>query len=176
MKKADSPATIEKLLQNDPTARARFLGPDERGLTTIIKADNAAIRRRGLTHARVAKCLLALRHAGWVGQGDPVSVPPHFEVRVDAARGKLSCPFGDSGSFAKVNTTVRNLERGTEITFTDLNIHLIAKHGFYEGRGAPFRLDPGQLVDVLEMDLFNLRPQYGRVPSAPLRPSARPDS
>lgn len=155
MKKADALKAIEKVLQNDPTARERFLGPDDRGLTAILKADNDAIKRRGLTNARIAERLLALRQAGWSGQGDPVSVPPHFEVRVDAARGSLTCPFGDAGSFAKVNTTVRNLERGTEITFSDLHIHLIAEHGFYEGRGTLFRLEPEQLTDVLELGKSN---------------------
>ena len=70
---------------------------------------------------------------------------------MDAARGTLPCPFGDQASFAKVNTTVHNLESGKEITFTDLNLHLIAAHGFYEGRGAQFRLNPEQLMDTLEM-------------------------
>ena len=151
MKKADSQKAIEKVLQNNPTAREGFLGRDERGLAAILQADDEAIRRRGLTHAHIAQHLLALRQAGWVGLGEPVPVPPHFEVCVDAARGTLPCPFGDQGSIAKVNTTVHNLESGKEITFTDLNIHLIAAHGFYEGHGAQFRLDPEQLMDTLEM-------------------------
>jgi len=151
MKKANSLKAIEKVLQNDPSTRERFLGPDERSLAAILRADDEAVQRHGLTHARIAQRLLALRQAGWEGLGEPVSVPPHFEVCVDTARGKLPCPFGDPGSFAKVNTTVRNLKRGTEITFTDLNIHLIAAHEFYEGRGAPFRLDPEQVIDTLEM-------------------------
>ncbi|MDD5677925.1 MAG: hypothetical protein PHW60_08035 [Kiritimatiellae bacterium] len=151
MKKTDVPNAIEQTLRQASATREGFLGPDSRSLAAILRADDKAVRQRGLTHARIAKQLLALRQAGWKGLGELVSVPPHFEVRVDAARGKLPCPFGDPGSFAKVNTTVCNLERGTEITFTDLNIHLIAIHGFYEGRGAPFRLDPEQLMDTLEM-------------------------
>ena len=151
MKKADILNPIEQRLRDNTATREGFLGPDDQSLAAILRADDAAVRRRGLTHARIAQRLLALRQAGWEGLDEPVSVPPHFEVCVDAVRGKLSCPFGDPGSFAKVNTTVRNLKRGTKITFTDLNIHMIAAHGFYEGRGAPFRLDPKQLMDTLEM-------------------------
>ena len=151
MQKKNSLDAPEQTLCQASATRAGFLGSDERSLAAILKADDAAVRRRRLTHARIARRLLALRQAGWEGLGEPVPVPPHFEIRVDAARGKLSCPFGDPGSFAKVNTTVHNLESGKEITFTDLNIHLIAAHGFYEGRGAPFRLDPEQLIDTLEM-------------------------
>ena len=151
MKKKNSLDALEQTLHQTSATREGFLGPDDRSLSAILQADDEAVRRRGLTHARIAQRLLGLRQAGWEGLGEPVGVPPHFEVCVDAARGKLPCPFGDPGSFAKVNTTVRNLKRGTEITFTDLNIHLIAAHGFYEGRGAPFRLEPKQLMDVLEL-------------------------
>lgn len=151
MQKKQSPKTLEQILRQTDTTGAAFLEPDERSLATILRTDDKVVRRRRLTHARIAKRLMALRQAGWEGLGEVVCVPPHFEVSVDAARGKLSCPFGDPGSFAKVNTTVRNLARGTEITFTDLHIHLIAAHGFYEGRGAQFRLEPTQLMDVLEL-------------------------
>ena len=151
MQKKYSLDALEHTLRKANASREGFMGRDERSLATILRADEEAIRRRGLTHARIAQHLLALRQAGWEGLGDPVSVPPHFEVCVDAARGKLPCPFGDQGSFAKVNTTVHNLKSGKEITFTDLNIHLIATHGFYEGHGAQFRLDPEQLMDTLEM-------------------------
>ena len=155
MQKKHSLDALEQTLRQASATREGLLGRDERGLAAILQADAEAIRRHGLTHAHIAQHLLALRQAGWEGLGEPVPVPPHFEVRVDAARGTLPCPFGDQGSFAKVNTTVHNLERGKEITFTDLNIHLIAAHGFYEGHDAQFRLDPEQLIDTLEMGKSN---------------------
>lgn len=151
MKKTNSPDTIEQTLRQASASREGFLGSDKRGLAAILRADDQAVRRRGLTRAHIARHLRALRQAGWQGLGEPVSVTPHFEVCVDAARGTLPCPFGDQGSFAKVNTSVHNLASGKQITFSDLNIHLIAKHGFYEGRGAKFRLDPEQLMDTLEI-------------------------
>jgi hypothetical protein len=151
MQKKYSLDVLEQALRQASATREGFLGRDTRGLAAILQADDEAVRRRGLTHAHIAKRLLALRQAGWEGLGNQVPVPPHFEVCVDAARGTLPCPFGDQGSFAKVNTTVHNLESGKEITFTDLNIHLIAKHGFYEGHGAQFRINPGQLMDTLEI-------------------------
>lgn len=142
---------IERTMRQAGAAHNGFLGQDERDLADILQADDAAARRRGLTHARVAQRMLALRQAGWKGLGDTLSVPPHFEVHVDSARGTLPCPFGDQDSTAKVNTTVRNLKSGKSITFTDMNIHLIAAHGFYEGHGSQFRLDPEQLIDTLEI-------------------------
>ena len=151
MQKKHSLDALEQTLRQTSVTREGFLGQDKRSLAAILQADDAVVRKHGLTHARIAQRLRALRQAGWKGLGDPISVPPHLEVSVDAARGTLPCPFGDQGSVAKVNTTVRNLGNGKEITFTDLNIHLIAAHGFYEGHGAPFRLNPKQVMDTLEM-------------------------
>lgn len=152
MQKKHSLDAVEQSLRQSNATSTGFLGPDKRGLAAILQADDEVVRRHGFTHALIAQRLLALRQTGWEGLGEPVSAPPHFEVCVDAARGTLSCPFGDRDLFAKVNTTVRNLASGQKITFSDLNIHLIAAHGFYEGHGAQFRLDPEQLMDMLEMD------------------------
>lgn len=122
-----------------------------RRLAAICRADAIAVQRQGLTNTRIVRRLRALRQAGWDGLGAKVFVPPHFEVCVDAARGTLACPFGDRKAIAKVNTTVRNLATAQEITFSDLHMHLIAAHGFYEAHGTRFRLNPAQLANTLEM-------------------------
>ena len=59
---------------------------------------------------------------------------------------------GEHGRHRKTIVTVRNLRLRKEITFSDLNIHLIAAHGFYEGKGSPFRLEPVELAQVLEIN------------------------
>ena len=33
-----------------------------------------------------------------------------------------------------------------------LNIHMIREHGFYEGKDSPFRVEPLDLIRVLEID------------------------
>ena len=53
--------------------------------------------------------------------------------------------------YGKVNTTVVNKRIGRTITYTDLHIHFIGDHGFYEGMGAPFRLEPEDLIEILEV-------------------------
>jgi len=128
-----------------------FLGHDTRRLIDILIADDAAVQRLGLTHACIAARMQELRDAGAKGLGEPIRVDPHFEVRVDSVRGKLPCPFGDIGLHQKTNTTVQNLETGNSISYTDLNIHMIREHGFYEGKGGTFREDPAHLAEVLEI-------------------------
>ncbi len=131
-------------------AQEGFLGDDRRPLAEIVDEDDAAVRRLGVTHAAIAARMRALRSAGAAGLGGPVAAPPHFEVTVDSFRGRLQCPFGD-GATRKTNIAVLNLALKHEIIYTELAIHMIAAHGFYNGRGSPFRLAPADLAAILEV-------------------------
>lgn len=128
-----------------------FLGDDSRTLTEIIDWDDREVKRLGVTHTDIVTRMAELREAGRRGLGNCVSVPPNFEVRVESVRGKLPCPFGHPGLIRKTFTIVRNLAADKTITFTDINMHMIGEHCFYEGKGGPFRLDPAELVEVLEV-------------------------
>ena len=142
---------IQEQLQPGVITRDGFLGKDRRNLVDILEDDDARVKRMKLTHRQIADRMLELRDAGMRGLGDFISVEPHYEIRVDSVRGKLPCPFGDPGILPKTNITVRNLKKDREIIFTDLHIHLIGSHGFYEGKGSPFRLEPADLADILEI-------------------------
>lgn len=128
-----------------------FLGTDTRKLVDILIDDDAEVRRLGMSHEAIARRMLELKQAGEAGLGEFVTVGEQLEVKVDAVRGKLPCPFGDPGVFGKVNTTVRNKKTKKEVTYTDLHIHMIWAHGFYEGKGSRFRLEPAELIDILEV-------------------------
>ncbi|MBN1835793.1 MAG: hypothetical protein JW820_08075 [Spirochaetales bacterium] len=129
-----------------------FLGTDPRKLIDILVEDDEEVKRLNLTHQGIAQRMIELREAGMQGLGEFIEVAAHFEVRVDSVRGKLPCPFGDPGVFPKTNITVRNLELEREVVFTDLHIHMIYSHGFYEGKGSKFRLEPAVLAAVLEVE------------------------
>jgi len=120
-------------------------------------------RRRAATRADTcAYCpaLACLAPGRMAGLGEPGLYPPFRSMRGRRARHTPVSVWRSRLHAQKVNTTVCNLKSGKEITFTDLNIHLIAKHGFYEGRSAQFRLDPEQLIDTLEM-VNNTKPLNG---------------
>lgn len=140
---------LTRALQPGAIAQEGFMGDDSRALAEILAADQASVTRLRLTHAQIARRLKELRAAGEKGLGNWVGVPPQWEVRVDATRGQLPCPFGDPGLYPKSSITVRNTRLGVEIVYSDLLIHLIEQHGFYEGRGSPFRLDPERIATAL---------------------------
>lgn len=128
-----------------------FLGTDTRHLIDIINADDATVRQMETTHAKIAARMQYFRDAGLPGLGEFIAIEPHFDVRVDSVRGKLPSPFGGPGMYEKVNTTVVNKQLGKQIVFTDLHIHLIRDHGFYQGKGSPYRLEPEDLIVILEV-------------------------
>jgi len=151
MKESPEIRAIMDRMKPGVLSRDGFLGTDRRSLSDILAADQNRVERAGLSHTRIAMRLQELRDLGMAGLGDFVAVPPHFEVRVESVRGKLPCPFGEPGLHAKTNITLRNLRSGGTLTVTDLGIHLMAEHGFYQGEGAIFRLDPDALIDFLEL-------------------------
>lgn len=128
-----------------------FLGTDTRKLIDILNDDDAAVRRSEKTHEQIAQRMQFFRDAGMPGLGEFMSIDDVFDVRVDSVRGKLPSPFGGPGMYDKVNTTVVNKRLGREVTFTDLHIHFVRDHGFYEGKGSLFRLEPHDLIEILEV-------------------------
>ncbi len=152
MKQSPELSIAQKKMRPGVITLYGFLGPDERNLIDILSEDDGAVKRLGLSHERIGRRMEELRDQGKQGLGEFIKVKPYFQVRVEIERGKLPSPFGGPGLHRKTNTTVRNEARGEEITYSDLQIHLIIKNGFYQGKGSIFRLDPATLADVLEIE------------------------
>jgi len=142
---------IEAQMQPGVLTLHGFLGNDSRSLAEILDADEAEVRRLGTTHRKIADRMAYFRDMGKDGLGEFTTVDDHFEVKVDSVRGWIPSPFGGPGLYAKTNTTVKNSSLNRIIIYTDINIHLVGDHGFYEGKGSLFRLEPADLVKVLEI-------------------------
>ncbi len=151
MKQSPLLQQIQEQMKPGVITLSGFLGTDTRNLVEILIDDEAAVRRLGRTHRRIADRMQYFRDCGYEGLGEFITVDGHFEVRVDSVRGKLPSPFGGAKLYRKVNSTVRNTAKGREITFTDLQIHFIRDHGFYEGKGSPFRIEPEEIIEILEV-------------------------
>jgi len=83
------------------------------------------------------------------GLGTWVEIDQSRRAMAEEAKGSIVRPWPHPGRFDKRVTTVRLDGSDRSISWSDLNIHLIAEHGFFEGRGSPFRLDPKQLVEII---------------------------
>ncbi|MDT4762501.1 hypothetical protein [Sphaerochaeta sp. PS] len=128
-----------------------FLGDDKRKLVDIIASDALTVSKHRTTHEAIASRMEWFKELGFTGLGQFITIDERFEVKVETVRGLLPSPFGGPNMYGKVNTTVVNKVKERTIVYTDLHIHFIADYGFFEGKGSPFRLEPEDLIDILEV-------------------------
>ncbi|MBI9108617.1 MAG: hypothetical protein JEZ04_17870 [Spirochaetales bacterium] len=127
-----------------------FLGDDKRDIEQIIEHDAAELEKLGMIPDEVADKLQEIMEKALGGLGDFISLKAGYEAKADSIRGKLPCPFSHPGLFRKTVITVRNAETGEEFLYTDLGIHLIRDHCFFQGKGSPFRIEPVKLQVFLQ--------------------------
>ncbi|MHC1786807.1 MAG: hypothetical protein AB9880_07085 [Christensenellales bacterium] len=135
-------------LQAGKLAKEGFLGGDTRAVEEIIASDAASLQGRGLNPQDLAAAMLSLTRLGLAGMGSWVDTKD-YTVKVEEFMGFMPCPFRDGRRAAKRNTEARSKATGKTLTWTDMGLHLIQAHGFFQGEGSAYRLDPLELADFL---------------------------
>ena len=128
-----------------------YLGRDGRPLAYILDADAETVKRLGVTHGDLAAKMAHLTQTGRRGLGTPVLVDDRLEVSVDEWRGVAVCPWEHKGAYRIGIVTVRNTATGEEIDWTEIQVHLVGEHGFYNGVDSSYRIDPAAMARVLEV-------------------------
>jgi hypothetical protein len=150
MKQTADMQVIQEKMQPGKLTAEGFLGSDTRNLNAILLADQEAVNRMGTTHAEIADKMQSITDIGACMTEALIPMDQTFAVQVDEYMGAIPCPFSDHFNAAKRNTLLKNLTTGAAVHWTDLSMHMIREHGFYEGIGAYFRLDPEYLVPFLK--------------------------
>ena len=149
MKKSPQTKKLEEILRSSKLVAGGFMGSETRSISEVVDSDLAEISRLGLTVELIASRMLEITKTAIPGLGNWIDIDDKRKAQVDEAKGWLVCPWPHPSRFAKRVTTVRLIETGKTIKWSDLNIHLIAEHGFFEGKGAGFRLEPRCLVEMI---------------------------
>ena len=150
MKLTPDEKRIEENMQPGSISANGFLGQDTRNLADIKRSDQMTVERLGLSHQQIADRLRTVTEKGKAGLGSPVTLDEEgLTVTVEDYRGMIPCPFQDRISQDKRLTTCCRLDDGRSLRWSDLNIHMIEAHGFYEGIGSPFRVDPEAVAAIL---------------------------
>ena len=149
MKQTPELAQAERRMGPGIISREGFLGTDSRPLRAIIEEDDSRVAALGLTHAAIAKRLRYFTQAAKARLGAAAVVDNLYQVRIYEVRGKIHCPWDHPGGYDKCVVYFRRLDTGEELTWTDLHIHMVEAHGFYEGAGSTYRLPPAKLKRVL---------------------------
>ena len=127
---------------------AGFIGNDSRSISDIIEADEKTMQKLNLSFDELVSKMRAAMEAAKKGLGDWITIDTNLEARIDEARGRLACPYED-GAFPKINVTVKKKSSEKKIIYSELTIHLIEKHHFFQGSGAVFRNEPADIAQIL---------------------------
>jgi hypothetical protein len=149
MKESPQTRNLEHILRSSKMAAGGFMGCDSRTVAEIIDADAFEVSKSGYTTQQLSTRMQEITDAATRGLGTWIEIDARHQAMVEEARGSIACPWPHLRRFVKRVTTVKHFDSGQTIRWTDLNIHLIAEHGFFEGRGSAFRVEPDKLVKVI---------------------------
>ena len=126
-----------------------FLGADIREWEEIVAADARILGHLGLERSLLVDAL----HTTWTlalqAMGEAVEIAPGVLATCLECRGRIPSPFPGEGTFAKHQVRVVDQASGQFFLLTELGLHLIEHHGFFQGYGSPFRIDPGRAAVML---------------------------
>lgn len=149
MKQTPELATAQENMRPGVISLDGFLGSDMRLLRAILQDDDAVVASMGLDHAAIADRLRYFTTAAKAALGMSAVVDEVYEVRIHEVRGSIHCPWPHPGGYPKNVIYLRRTDTGEEVKWTELQIHLIEVHGFYEGKDSVWRLSPRKLGRVL---------------------------
>ena len=149
MKESPQDKKLDEILRSSKLVAGGFMGVDRREVREIIDADATELAGLDLTREQVAERMQQITDLAKSGLGTWVRIDENLEAKVEEARGWLVCPWPHPGRFAKRITSLRSSRMGPSLSWSDLNIHLIGKHGFFEGKGSRFRIEPKNIVQII---------------------------
>ena len=130
-------------------SRDGFLGTDLRAIEDILDADRAAVAALGITPGELAAALRRIFERATQALGTPARLGARLVAVHREAMGRIPCPFGGCGVFPKGEVEFTDTATGESVLLTALGIHMVAAHGFCQGRGSRYRLDPAVLARLL---------------------------
>jgi len=149
MKQSPQDKKLEELLRSSALVAGGFMGDDTRSVAEVIEADRAVLHKLGANTAMLAQRMRELTKLAETGLGTWVEASGGRRVMVEDYKGNLTCPWPHAGQYHKRVTTLENTKTQQTLMWTDLNVHLIEAHGFFEGKGSAFRIEPEAAVKIL---------------------------
>jgi hypothetical protein len=161
MKKTPEEERVLERMAPGVLSKDGFLGGDVRPLADIIAADSRAVERLGLSHERIASELDRIYDTVSRQLGRPVELDDNLTGVYRESMGRIPSPWPGEGVFHKGEVEVTDSLSDRKLRFTPLSIHLIREHGFYQGRGSPYRLDPLVVSEMLGINADEKRTTPG---------------
>lgn len=159
MKRAPQDKTTMECLRPSKFSAPGFMGNDHRDLEEVISEDSSVLEKIGTNRQTIVQTLEAIFNAAENELGDPVTIAKDLTAEYMPCRGKIPSPFPGEGTFSKNTVKVTSGKEGVKFYITPLSIHLIKKHGFFQGKGSPFRLEPEYIARLSDKITSNSSPK-----------------
>jgi hypothetical protein len=141
--------TLSGLLGPSRFSRDGFLGSDPRTPEDIIAADTKTMADIGTDRKKLAAALRSAYVSAERALGNPVAVSEGITAVHHESRGRIPSPFAEDGTFQKGEAVLALKSGAVLFRITPLSISLIEKHGFFQGKGSPYRIEPDEAARVL---------------------------
>jgi hypothetical protein len=128
-----------------------FMGSDTRTVEEIIAEDRRWMEQVGITVEKIADDLGEAYRRGREALGGTVDLGDGRTAVYHESMGRVASPFRGDGVFEKGEVVVTDTKNGLQLRLTALGIHLIRRHGFFQGRGSAYRIEPPEAVRVLRL-------------------------
>ncbi len=125
-----------------------FMGDDPREMEEVISDDASTLEKLGITRQDIVSSLKLIFKKAEKELGDPVTITKDLTAEYISCRGKIPSPFPGEGAFTKDMVQVTSNRGDVKFYITPLSIHLIEKHGFFQGKGSPFRIEPEYIAGL----------------------------
>jgi hypothetical protein len=163
-------AQLEKDMRPGQYSEDGFLGPTESLLDVLAENNQFVVDELGLTHQELARYLQVFARIGFIQLGQITESKDERErdrkwsekergflfhgrrFKVDFLGGTLGSqesPF-DDGTQTNCEAMVYNLDNGKKLWYSLLVPDMIERYGFYEGKGTRYRVDPREIIEVLD--------------------------
>jgi hypothetical protein len=136
VKESPESKKLEEVLRSSKLVAGGFMGRDTRSVSEVISADASQLSRLGYSIEETAKRMQEITDVATKALGNWIDIDEKLRAMVEEAKGLHICPWPHPGGYDKRVTTVELKETGETIFWSDLNIHLIAEHGFFEGKSS----------------------------------------
>lgn len=127
-----------------------FLGTDPRSLDQMVAEDTDELEGEGITISELGDALNNLHERVDAVLGGPLLLADgQVTVEEHEVMGRIPCPYGCGTLAHKAVIKVRFNDK--EVLLTPLHGHLIGEHGFFQGRGTMFRLEPKDAAELYRL-------------------------
>jgi hypothetical protein len=149
MKQSPDIVRLEEVLRSSKLVSGGFMGDDRRTLAEVLETDAAVLEKTGISAKQLAVKMQEVTDRAITGLGTWIDIDGKLIAKVDEAKGAIVCPWPHPADFAKRVTTVKCVKSALTAKWSDLGIHLIDEHSFFQGDGSQLRTEPRELIRIL---------------------------